>query len=288
MTTTPQIPDALLSALPAGVAITDCEMTTFAALRAAHDDVDAPVLADIDDDALVVVLPGWTAADGNAVEDYPDAESGAEAAQEYVAAGDWGSETFTEWVRVRVWRTAVTLDTDGDPVRLRVDTEHHTITVEPDEPDCADDEAHEWCSPHSVLGGCTENPGVQGHGGGVIITEICRHCGTYRVTDTWDHDPSTWEQGLTSVEYREGDEASFTYVLRRRLQALWDTLSDSQQDAFDRAVIRKLGLPNGYGWTDIVAHRIDSAPQSLDDVERLFELIREESGRHAGIGGTRD
>lgn len=78
-----------------------------------------------------------------------------------------------------------------------------TVTLEAPEPDCAHSETHDWCSPHSLVGGLEENPGVHGKGGGVVVTEVCRHCGCKRVTDTWAQNPSTGEQGLESVEYEE-------------------------------------------------------------------------------------
>lgn len=72
--------------------------------------------------------------------------------------------------------------------------------VEPDEPECSEDE-HDWRSPHDVVGGVEENPGVHGHGGGVVIHEVCRHCGCHKITDTWAQRMDTGEQGLTSVTY---------------------------------------------------------------------------------------
>lgn len=90
-----------------------------------------------------------------------------------------------------------------------------TVTIEPDEPECEGDRDHEWETPYSVLGGCKENPGVCGHGGGVIITEVCAHCGRYRVTDTWAQRMDTGEQGLTSVSFEDADEKSMAWVQRR-------------------------------------------------------------------------
>ena len=83
-----------------------------------------------------------------------------------------------------------------------------TVMLEPEEPDCVDGHDHDWQSPYSVLGGIKDNPGVWGHGGGVIIKECCAHCGAYRVTDTWAQRQDTGEQGLTSVEYEDADEDS--------------------------------------------------------------------------------
>ena len=93
-----------------------------------------------------------------------------------------------------------------------------TVILSPEEPPCISAQEHDWRSPYSVLGGLKENPGVWGHGGGVIITAICAHCGRYRVTDTWAQRPDTGEQGLTEVEYREPDDDSLAYVSQRRKQ----------------------------------------------------------------------
>lgn len=75
------------------------------------------------------------------------------------------------------------------------------VQIDPTEPPCEDGNEHNWTSPHEIVGGLKENPGVWGHGGGVVITEVCSHCGLRRITDTWAQDPTDGEQGLTSVEY---------------------------------------------------------------------------------------
>jgi len=134
----------------------------------------------------------WYADDGNAELEL-DVDSGLEAAQEYVADGDWGEITETIWIDVRVWQ----LDDDGE----RINEDMHTITIDPPEPECTSEDGHDWTSPYELLGGLKENPGVFGHGGGAIVKEVCRHCGCLRTTDTWAQRMDTGEQGLTSVEY---------------------------------------------------------------------------------------
>ena len=74
------------------------------------------------------------------------------------------------------------------------------IVIHPDAPACVDEGDHDWQSPHHLLGGLPENPGVWGKGGGVIYTEVCMRCGTARTVDTWAQGPSG-EQGLHSVKY---------------------------------------------------------------------------------------
>ena len=228
------IPASLSKALPRGISIDDCTITTFGALRAEFD-VDECVVECVDDDAPAILLPGWVADDGNAEIHIPDASSGEDAARQYVEGGDWGDERHrTDWVDVWAWRRALALDEDGRVITIEMDRARHTIELEPEEPECEHADGHDWQSPYEVLGGCRSNPGVWGHGGGVVIREVCAHCGMYRITDTWAQRPDTGEQGLESVEYREPDEISREWVEALRLEAVADDLSDDYDARFDR------------------------------------------------------
>lgn len=164
-----------------------------------------------------IVLPGWRADDGNAEVEYPAARSGREAAEEYVADGDWNEVTETCWIRVASWRAGLYLE-DGEACEGEVDgsREHHTIALDPEEPECTHAAGHDWQSPYELLGGCEENPGCWGSGGGIVINKVCAHCGAYLVTDTWAQNPETGEQGLTSIEYRPADDASLAWVEANR------------------------------------------------------------------------
>lgn len=157
------------------------------------------------DAALAIVQHHGTsvvmADDGNAeVEMVSDTL--AAAAREYVEDGDWGDDrSETSWVTIYAWRRWTLGDVEIDEERDSFDVE-----IEPEEPECDGEHEHDWCSPYAVVGGIRENPGVWGHGGGVIIHEICRHCGCLRTTDTWAQNPETGEQGLRAVSYeRLGD-----------------------------------------------------------------------------------
>jgi hypothetical protein len=120
-----------------------------------------------------------------------------------------------EWVRdieSTIWVTAYvtehTVDEDGDDCSEDISSRSVSIdpvepSCDPVEPSCDPGEEHDWRSPLSLLGGCEENPGVWGNGGGVIIAEVCAHCGCKRMTDTWAQRPDTGEQGLESVSYEE-------------------------------------------------------------------------------------
>lgn len=120
-------------------------------------------------------------------------DSAREAAERW-AAGDWGDNDSTIWVDVTI---------RDDNTGKAVDTV--TVAIDPDEPPCIQGEEHDWQAPHDLVGGLDENPGVVGHGGGVLISEVCMHCGCGRKTDTWAQRPDTGEQGLVSLTYTKGE-----------------------------------------------------------------------------------
>lgn len=137
--------------------------------------------------------------DGYGVSEEIMAGTATDAAQSYVDTGDYHAENETVWVKVYVQE----LGEDEEPVGER---DWIKIAIDPEEPECTHDE-HDWKSPISLVGGLTENPGVFGHEGGVIIHEVCTHCGTEKITDTWAQDCDDGEQGLDSVEYIKGKYA---------------------------------------------------------------------------------
>lgn len=114
----------------------------------------------------------------------------------------WDAEDTT------VWADATICDADGREL------DDVTVAIDPPEPPCTA-RAHEWESPVRVVGGYGENPGVSGHGGGIVIREVCAHCGRYRITDTWATRPDTGRQGLQSVRYEDADETSRAWIAER-------------------------------------------------------------------------
>lgn len=223
------------------------------------------LLLDITTDGRAVVLDGWIADDGNCEVECPYADSAREAAEEYVSDGDWGDDSSTSWVDVHTWRIGLQLGDDGVE-EIRVDEETHTIAIEPREPACADGHEHDWRSPHSVVGGCESNPGVWAHGGGVVITEVCLHCGRYRDTDTWAQHPQTGEQGLRSVEYRDADEASLVWVATEAAGEVIDALADlydlSDANVCDGEIRFGIALDD--------ADDDDEAAERLDEIRALL------------------
>jgi hypothetical protein len=120
-------------------------------------------------------------------------------ANEWLETGDWDTSGGTLYLHAR-WSL---MDADGKEVA----DGSASATIQPSEPKCTSREGHDWQSPHGIVGGIKENPGVWGHGGGVKITEVCLRCGCGRHTDTWAQDPTTGKQGLESVSYEAGEFA---------------------------------------------------------------------------------
>lgn len=119
------------------------------------------------------------------------------AARDWAAAGS-KAESSTAWAHAIL----VATDDYGKQKTYRI-----TATIDPKEPQCLDGEDHDWQSPIRLVGGIKANPGVFGHGGGVIIARVCMRCGCGKLTDTWAQDPGTRRLGLTAVTYAQGKYA---------------------------------------------------------------------------------
>ena len=133
----------------------------------------------------------WRVSDGHDTIELEAAS--AQAAAEEFAEG-WEPERATWWLTVSVWRLQ-----DGEVV----DQQDIKVPIHPAEPRCVEP-THDW---QPGPGGLEEDPGVFGHGGGVVIITQCRHCGLERREDTWAQDPATGEQGLRSIAYGDQDDS---------------------------------------------------------------------------------
>lgn len=120
--------------------------------------------------------------------------SALEAAREWVAAAGYDIYDYGDGGTIYV-HVQVACEESGEDGEV-------TVALNPYEPPCDGAAEHQWTSPNW---GLAENPGVVGHGGGVIVEEICSTCGLHRHTDTWAQDTETGEQGFTSITYTRGD-----------------------------------------------------------------------------------
>jgi hypothetical protein len=159
------------------------------------------------EEGVVPWFAEWTASDGctqwPAGADY-QADEGDLADDIDPDAWRCDDDMETEWIDVRWWLPVVRWDGVVDTVDY-----DRTFAIDPEVPgDCE----HEWCSPHSVVGGCEENPGVRGRGAGVEITEVCQHCGMYRVTETDAQSRHDGRYRGERVSYRQADEDSLAWI----------------------------------------------------------------------------
>jgi len=127
-------------------------------------------------------------------------------ADAWVKEGDYNNPTSTIWIDVRI----VQIDEQGEPIGER---EMTTVAIDPDEPTCPSGHGeHVWAAPWEIVGGLRGDPGVEGHGGGTVSTEVCLICGCGCTTDSWAQRPDTGEQGLHSLCYVE-EEFDVTRVV---------------------------------------------------------------------------
>jgi len=90
-----------------------------------------------------------------------------QAADQYVADGDWGEADSTMWLTLYA-HTPLLPDRSNETI---------LIALDPSEPKCTENQAHDWQSPIAIVGGIKSNPGVWGHGSGVITKQVCMQCG---------------------------------------------------------------------------------------------------------------
>lgn len=147
----------------------------------------------VKDDAPICV------SDGDAEKEYDCEEDVDDVVEEFFDSCDWGEVSKSFVHRCQSYRKGI--NQEGRIERVEVTL--HKRVFHPSEPVCVGKKPHMWESPEK-LGGCRENPGVWGHGGGVIIHDVCSRCGCKRITDTWGQDTATGEQGFTFVSY-EGE-----------------------------------------------------------------------------------
>jgi hypothetical protein len=119
----------------------------------------------------------------NGSDRYEIEASSAEAAAN-IYASDFTPENKTYWVNCLVYKGSE-----------EEEVENIRITIDPEIPKCENfygevKDSHKW-----------ESDRISGNNGGVIIVERCCHCDCKKITNTYDYDPETGEQGFESVKY---------------------------------------------------------------------------------------
>ena len=157
--------------------------------------------------------------DGNSeIIEAEDMDAAKETAEEIWQDGSWDNKIYID---VYIQQ----LDFDDEPIG-DMDEIEVECGEEPPEPDCADGEEHEWESPHELVGGLTENPGVWSTGGTTYVTKtVCKNCGIYR-TET-EYGSQRKPQQCDKIEYEDSDDDSLKWVAKANRYIGWyDCVND--------------------------------------------------------------
>ena len=143
--------------------------------------------------------------DGNSeIIEAEDMDAAKEKAEEMWQDGSWDGKCLIDvYIQEIDWD-----DNDvGDREEIEVE-----CGEDPEEPECSEDEdEHEWESPHDVVGGLKENPGVWSLGGTTMLFKtVCRHCGIFREETHYGSNRNP--QQCDTIEYMEPDDDSLEWV----------------------------------------------------------------------------
>lgn len=125
-----------------------------------------------------------------------------------------------------VW-VSVPSDWETEDITREQDAADCSGSYSDDEPACTsdgpgdDDGGHDWRSPHSLLGGLKENPGVWGGSGTrMSVKTVCAACGKYR-TETSAGSQRNHGEPDAVVTYEDADEASEAWLVRVHEEDGW-------------------------------------------------------------------
>ena len=129
-----------------------------------------------------------------------------EQAEENWQNGDWDGKCL---VTVRVAELDEEEEETGEVEYIEVE-----CGDDPAEPECTDEDGHDWQADVEVVGGIKDNPGVWIKGGTTMVCKTCCcKCGQYK-RET--HHGSQRNPGqVDQVEYLPADEASLTWIAER-------------------------------------------------------------------------
>lgn len=147
-----------------------------------------------------------------------------------------------------------------------------------EEPECEqgggdDDGGHDWRSPHSVVGGIKENPGVWSNAGtSMTYRSVCARCGCYRTKTTAGSQRNPGEPAAV-VEYADADEPSKAWLVQIHAEAGW--IPDWLAEQLDRPPTTRYTEEEAKQY---VAEHSDDDDLDAEDLEHVFAAL---TGRRA-------
>ena len=137
-------------------------------------------------------------------------------------------------------------------------------------PECeaAEDGEHDWRSPHSLVGGLRENPGVWSGGGTIMQNKsVCRCCGCYK-TETDKGSQCHESEAKVVIEIEPRDEASESWLKETHEDECW--LPDWLATYLDCAPTVRMTEDQAREYVD--AHTDDDDLDD-DDLEHAFAAL---------------
>lgn len=133
--------------------------------------------------------------------------------------------------------------------------------------DETDDEGHVWRQPHSVVGGCRENPGYWSAGGTATRSlSVCRLCGCYRdETDAGCQRNSGEPRGTITIRDRDEDSEAWLKRTHKEDGFIPEWLAEMLDCSVSRMDEEKA--------REYVATHSDEDTLDEDDLEHAFSAI---------------
>ena len=161
-------------------------------------------LAELPDDLCKIIVKGFRISDDNHSEiiESDDMDAACDYAEEKWKNGSWDS-------KCRITLSVQEIDRNEKEIG-----DAKTFEVECGEDPAEPCDEHDWQSPHSLVRGLKENPGVWSLGGTTTkYKEVCALTGWYKITIRYGVQRNPGQ--CDSIEYSEPDAASIAWVESR-------------------------------------------------------------------------
>jgi len=201
-------------------------------------------------------------------------EEAAKKAKEWAADGDYGDASLPIFFDVRIYR----VDSDGKEIEDG-ETDSVEVCIPQPEPDCDEDgPEHDWQSPHAIVGGMPENPGLFLTGSGTKIVMACLKCGCRFTSQTGYQRP---DNGATVAEsvmtydpefYHYEIQEYLNPLIKAALEKIESEETELNEAGDIRTIISVTPPVRVYeeAWREVCDEELCSIPESADAISTLI------------------
>lgn len=205
-------------------------------------------------------------------------EDAIEKGRDWIEDGEWsGCREDGDIIRLGITLDAcvrkITHDVGGDDITEEQDAHDCSGSYSDPEPECEegggdDDGGHDWQSPHELVGGIDDNPGVWATGGtSMRFATVCGRCGCYRTENRVGCQRNADDADAT-VEYRDADDDSKAWLKQYHSDDNW--LPDWLAIYLGISPTVKYTEGEAKEW---VADHADDDDLNKEDLEHVFAAI---------------